>query len=138
MADKRSMAEALQRNKRLRQQLDSGKTDTSSDLTLAVVTGTTNGTADHQSDEPACRDRRAQTTPAPSTSLAPAPPSVWVRHTLGLRPQTSVELRDATDTQKQKKRRGLLKPGEPANEQEIAELGINLALRQLGYRSSAE
>ncbi|QEG35831.1 hypothetical protein [Bythopirellula goksoeyrii] len=60
---------------------------------------------------------------------------IWVRHTIGLRDTTSLSLRDAADGQKRKERYGKLGVGEPANEQEIADLGITLALKQLGYLS---
>lgn len=56
----------------------------------------------------------------------------WVRHTIGLREATSLKLRDAAESQKRKARYGTLRPDEPANEQEIADLGINLALEKLG------
>ena len=57
----------------------------------------------------------------------------WVRHTVGLHDATRLRLRDAADSQKKKDRHGTLRVGEPSNEQEIADLGIRLALEQLGY-----
>ncbi|TWU21362.1 hypothetical protein Pla144_45820 [Bythopirellula polymerisocia] len=73
---------------------------------------------------------------SPPTILATNLKPIWVRHTVGLRDTTSLNLRDAADGQKRKERRGQLELGEPANEQEIADLGINLALKQLGFLSS--
>ncbi|QEG36065.1 hypothetical protein [Bythopirellula goksoeyrii] len=68
-----------------------------------------------------------------STGFVASVKPIWVRHTIGLRDATSISLRDAADGQKRKERHGQLRVGEPANEQEIADLGIRLALRQLGY-----
>ncbi len=68
----------------------------------------------------------------PLTKIPMAKP-IWVRHTIGLRDTTSLSLRDAADGQKRKERHGQLRVEEPANEQEIADLGISLALKQLGY-----
>ena len=45
MAEKQSMAEVLEKNKRLRQELNSGAGDSAPDTTLTVVNGAANGTS---------------------------------------------------------------------------------------------
>ncbi|MEQ8212230.1 MAG: hypothetical protein RH917_20690 [Lacipirellulaceae bacterium] len=59
--------------------------------------------------------------------------SRWVRHTVGLTHRTKLRLQDAVDGQKRKARYGELSEEEPRNEQEIVELGVRLALAELGY-----
>lgn len=70
-------------------------------------------------------------TKLPEPSAHPKSASAWVRHTVGLRAETSLKLRDAADIQKRKARHGRLQTDEPANEQEIADLGVRLALNHL-------
>ncbi len=122
MAEKQSMAEVLEKNKRLRQELNSGAADPAPDTTLTVVNGAANGTS---GDREQLTERTNEPSPAP----------VWVRHTLGLRAETSLALKEAADTQKKRKRRGLLQPGEPATEQEIAEMAISWVLKQIAINS---
>ncbi len=133
MKQKRSINEALDAAKALRKQVSSGDTapETTSEAHLKVV-----GADREKMESPA---EVAQSTPQSSSTEeyqpqpATSPKPVWVRHTIGLRDATSLKLRDAADGQKRKERYGQLAHGEPANEQEIADLGIQLALKQLGY-----
>lgn len=140
MKQKRSMDEALNAAKALRKQVTPSQppseTEAASDSHLKVVEAA---------------DRPAKVSPVSGPNMQPAveanqgdqqhdaivsnPKPVWVRHTIGLRDTTSLDLRDAADVQKRKERRGQLKPGDPANEQEIADLGIRLALEHLGLVS---
>ncbi|MDC0936276.1 hypothetical protein OAS39_08300 [Pirellulales bacterium] len=132
MQKKQSMAEALEKNKRLRQQItcptaaESEKTGDTERTNLKVVAAARDTEDAKQVQELHPGETNGQLHVAPQ----------WVRHTVGLRPLTTLDLRDAADAQKQKKRRGLLQPGEPANEQEIADMGINWALEQIGFRRS--
>lgn len=83
--------------------------------------------------KPDAQEKEAETQkPPPSQQTAPVGRPTWVRHTVGLRSETSLKLRDAAEAQKRKVRYGTLGADEPANEQEIADLGIALALKQLG------
>ena len=138
MAKKQSMAEALQKNKRLRQQLSTTADDTPRDTTLKVVSSAADGKTGDKFLETGESNANAEETAEPPVSVTVTGQSLWVRHTLGLRPGTSMNLRDATDVQKKKKRRGLLIPGEPATEQEIADLGINWALQHIGFKPPDE
>lgn len=132
MKQKRSMDEALEAAKKMRRDLTArGDATTESDSHLSVV-----------ENEPCNLSRTQENGPdVAATPPISAPPSpiptrpIWVRHTVGLRDETSLGLRDAADGQKRKQRYGQLQAGEPANEQEIADLGITLALRKLGYLS---
>ena len=138
MAKKQSMAEALKKNKRLRQQLSTTTDDTPRDTTLKVVSSAASGKTSDKFLEAGESNADAVNPVEPPTAVTDARQSLWVRHTLGLRPGTSMNLRDATDVQKKKKRRGLLIPGEPATEQEIADLGINWVLQHIGFKPPDE
>ena len=127
MKQKRSMDEALDAAKRMRHELSTKQEKVPAvDSHLAVVESEEpQGTEKHSTDK--------QKTLGPSMERPLKP--VWVRHTVGLHDATSLSLRDAAEGQKRKERHGHLGISEPANEQEIADLGIRLALQQLGYLS---
>lgn len=137
MKQKRSIDEALTAAKELRKNLsppqDSPQPD--SDSHLKFVDSTT-------AQQEAQSTDAAPQKPSPTIKKNGQPESqtvypkpIWVRRTIGLRDTTSLSLRDAADGQKRKERHGQLGVGEPANEQEIADLGIELALKQLGYET---
>ena len=119
MKQKRSLDEALDAAKALRKQVPPSTSDlesnSSSESHLKVVDKSGSQIANESDNE----------------LINPKP--IWVRHTIGLHDTTSLDLRDAADQQKRKERRGQLRAGEPANEQEIADLGIRLALKQIGF-----
>ena len=136
MKQQRSIDEALVAAKELRKKSYSGQPTLQSeaDSHLKVVAGSPSAikgqaSTTSSSKEPSSTEQDHQ---VPKTTIS-NPKPIWVRHTIGLRDTTSLSLRDAADGQKRKERHGQLQPGEPANEQEIADLGIALALKQLGY-----
>lgn len=135
MKRKRSIDEALSAAKAMRKQVTPTATppesahEIESHLTV-VDSSAAQASQTIGSDAPALREDVDETDTLPLT-----PKPIWVRHTIGLHDTTSLDLRDAADQQKRKERRGQLRPGEPANEQEIADLGIRIALKQLGFSS---
>ena len=141
MNQKRSMDEALSAAKKMRREIAGTQEGKSSpqEKRLSVVpsspepeptTQTEAAPEGKSTDTPRATERPVERAPVIEPSIQRP---VWVRHTVGLRDATSLRLKDAADSQKRKLRHGTLKPGEPANEQEIADLGVNLALKQLGY-----
>lgn len=140
MKQNRSIDEALHAAKALRKQATpnppQAESEVPSESHLKVVDPTATSAAD-QAPSTSNLQTDPQWTQAsqhPTTAIFNHKP-IWVRHTVGLREFTSLNLRDAADDQKRKERRGQLQPGEPANEQEIADLGIRLALEHLGFVS---
>ena len=135
MKQKRSIDEALTAAKQLRKKMSPAQatSQAESNSHLKVVETASNTIEEMPNIEwpqgPSPASKVNPQTDALATNLKP----IWVRHTIGLRDTTSLSLRDAADGQKRKERHGQLQLGEPANEQEIADLGITLALRQLGY-----
>jgi hypothetical protein len=127
MKQKRSMDEALDAAKRMRHELSTKQEKVSVvDSHLAVV----ESEEPHGTEENSIDKHKTQ-----GHSMERPLKPVWVRHTVGLHDTTSLSLRDAAEGQKRKERHGHLGISEPANEQEIADLGIRLALQQLGYLS---
>jgi len=118
-----SMSDALEKHKRLRQQVDTGP---SNGADLTVVSGAADGGTAGEAPQP---DGSQSDLPL----LAPDQdqPPTWVRHTLGLRSESSKALKAAAHRQKDKKIQGTLKPGEPVTEQEIADMAISWVLEQL-------
>lgn len=141
MKHKRTMNEALTAAKELRKNLNQSQPETQPDADshLRVVESTAIYSNILQQDT--ARNDVLQNLSSnaesshQSSSQMISQKQIWVRHTIGLRDTTSLSLRDAADGQKRKERYGELGIGEPANEQEIADLGITLALQQLGYLS---
>jgi len=140
MKQKRSMDEALSAAKELRKNLGvkPAKDETQPDAQLPdshlkVVESAQVGKATIPTDKALPESAETECDIHASASPALNTKPIWVRHTIGLRDATSLRLRDAADGQKRKERYGQLSVHEPANEQEIADLGITLALRQLGY-----
>ena len=131
MKQKRSLDQALNAAKALRKQVaptaSAAETEPESDAHLKVVSTV------KEIDPRLPNAERPSRIVAEPDSVSINPKPIWVRHTIGLHDTTSLDLRDAADWQKRKERRGQLRPGEPGNEQEIADLGIRLALRQIGY-----
>lgn len=131
MKQQRSMDEALLAAKKLRREQENKTQEeksSDSEAHLKVVEGSPPDSSREETPASTHSMQHAASTPT-HDHLRP----VWVRHTVGLRDTTSLSLRDAADAQKRKLRHRQLGPGEPANEQEIADLGVTLALRQLGY-----
>jgi len=134
MKQKRSINEALSNAKKMRQALaETAQATPQTETRLKVVEQPQAG-VDKQEEKPTANAEATGEIDATSPS---APPKfqqreTWVRHTVGLRDSTRLKLRDAADAQKKKDRYGTLLSGEPRNEQEIADLGILLALQQLG------
>jgi hypothetical protein len=136
MKQKRSMDDAIEAAKRMRQQLVSATVETREppDTRLKVVSSS----ASEQSLPPPNADSGPASVNGGITTRTTSPLTIsnrptWVRHTIGLRETTSLRLRDAAEAQKRKARYGMLAEDEPSNEQEIADLGIQLALQQLGF-----
>lgn len=124
MKPKRSMDEAITAAKKLRQELagaPAASEPAPDEARLRVI---------EPGSQPTTTPREA---PAPPEPAPAAGRPAWVRHTVGLRSVTSLKLRDAAEAQKRKARYGTLGPDEPANEQEIADLGVTLALKHLGF-----
>jgi hypothetical protein len=136
MKQKRSMDDAISAAKRLRQEVfTASDSDTlPSDVRLKVVE--TGLHAETKAKNPAAPVTHIRDESTSVTAQLAVPQQLgrsnWVRHTIGLRSTTSLQLRDAAEAQKKKARYGLLRPDEPSNEQEIADLGIRLAIRELG------
>jgi len=135
MKQKRSMDEALTAAKELRKNMTPQKPQEQpeSDSHLKVVDSATAGSKSQSGGTPTNAVAPEPSQNSADSPLIATPKPIWVRHTIGLRDTTSLSLRDAADGQKRKERHGQLGVGEPANEQEIADLGIALALKQLGY-----
>lgn len=125
MKQKPSLDEAVLVAKKIRQAVTESQTEkTSVDQQLKIVRDDQGGEGDRTT-----RMKEATV----SDELASIPRHAWIRHTIGLKELTSLRLKDAAEAQKKKARYGRLQPEEPSNEQEIADLGIQLALRQLGF-----
>lgn len=139
MKQKRSMDEALTAAKKLRENLNTTQPpiQPESDSHLNVVNSKIPKTKTLPEDKPTAPIASANLSVSAKEEEPKAlfvnPKPIWVRHTIGLRDATSLSLRDAADGQKRKERHGQLRMGEPTNEQEIADLGISLALKELGY-----
>ena len=103
MAKKQSMADALERNKRLRQQIASQPDDDNTDRKLTVLNGTSEPNAakasPKASGKPSSQNapadsKESQLTPDEAnhdTEIEMQPRTVWVRHTVGLRDQNQPE-----------------------------------------------
>ncbi|QEG36252.1 hypothetical protein [Bythopirellula goksoeyrii] len=135
MKQNRTMDEALTAAKELRKNLvtTSSSPQPESDSHLKVIDSKRNSEYPHREESDPDLETISSAKSEQSTEFVASTKPVWVRHTIGLRDTTSLRLRDAADGQKRKERHGQLGVGEPANEQEIADLGITLALKQLGY-----
>jgi len=133
MKQKRSMDEAISAARELREKLNQPASQPEQEQHLKVVGQSPDIQKNSTSQNGNSENAQNLQPEFSSTSVSASSKPVWVRHTIGLRDTTSLNLRDAADGQKRKERHGRLLPGEPANEQEIADLGIRLALKQLGY-----
>lgn len=143
MKQKRSMDEALNAAKALRKQVTlsqpSSDPEAASETHLKVVESTKTAETNPTSSEPDTQPTaEASQGNKQHNAIVSHTKPLWVRHTIGLRDTTSLDLRDAADVQKRKERRGQLRSGDPANEQEIADLGIRLALEHLGFVSKTQ
>lgn len=137
-----AMADALATRNRQRQPVspDENNDNKESNPTLSVVSSSTGDEAERNNqliEESTINTEDGEVTSMEHAKFV-APQSNWVRHTVGLQSNTRLKLQDAAHAQKEKKRHGRLKAGEPENEQEIAEHGITLALRELGHIGASD
>ena len=134
MKNERSMDDAILAAKQLRRELSAPRQGESAsrDGMLHVVDTTSKAQPDAVSIKTGSSNAKGAQHPSVERTVVKKR-TIWVRHTIGLRDSTSLALRDAAEAQKKKERHGLLPEDAPRNEQEIADLGIQLALAQLGY-----